>query len=64
MGSFPNGDRFKSHQIARYRVLYDARTVAFITGGVAVTKRQWLADDLLDAHFVDSKGLPVLLKRP
>lgn len=61
LGSLPNGDPFKSHQIARYRVLHGGRVVAFNPGGVEPTKRKWLADDLLEAHVVYSKGSPVVL---
>jgi len=61
MGSFPNGDPFKSHQIARYKLLHNGRTVAINPGGVDPLKHKWLAGDLLEAHFVYSKGLPVVL---
>ena len=61
MGSLPNGDPFKSHQIARYKVFHNGKAVAFNPEGVDPTKRKWFAGDLLEAHFVYSKGLPVVL---
>jgi len=60
-GSFPNGDPFKVHQIARYAVSHNGQVLAFNPGGVDPTKPQWFADDLLEAHFVYSKGMPVVL---
>lgn len=61
MGSLPNGDPFKSHRIARYKLLHNGRAVSINPGGADPTKRKWFAGDLLEAHFVYSKGLPVVL---
>ena len=61
MGSLPNADPFKSHRIARYKVLHDGRSVSFNPGGIDPMKRKLWADDLLEAHFVYSQGRPVVL---
>ena len=39
MGSLPNADPFKSHRIARYKVLHDGRSVSFNPGGIDPMKR-------------------------
>ena len=50
-----------SYKHARYELLHNGRAVSFVPNSNNGSKREWLADDLLEAHFVYSNGVPVVL---
>ncbi len=56
-----NMNPFKLYKQARYKLLHNGRPVSFSPNSTDGGKRNWLAGDLLEAHFLYSNGTPVVL---
>ncbi|GEM_PF-5044318 len=60
-GGGPSMNALASHKHARYKLLHNERAVSFRPNSTNGSKREWFADDLLEAHFLYSNGKPVVL---
>ncbi len=60
-GGGPSMNPLASYKHARYKLLHNGRAVSFSPNSTNGSKRDWMAGDLLEAHFLYSKGTPVVL---
>ena len=60
-GGGPNMDPLASYKHARYKLMHNGRAVSFNPNSTNGGKREWFAGDLLEAHFLYSNGVPVVL---
>ena len=56
-----NMNPLKLYTQARYKLLHNGRAVSFSPNSTNGNKREWFAGDLLEAHFLYSNGMPVVL---